>query len=127
MARQSYMDFSLLQLRVLGLGVFVDGNVRVGVLPEGEEIFICGQCTNARRIGVGPFRVLRLQRIPARHAQMRQCSRPAVVCDSRVVDDLLEFRCRFRASPTRKLSLPSDVSVIEAIDLVEERDIPMGT
>jgi hypothetical protein len=31
----------LLQLRVLGLGFFQDGDVGVGVFPEGEEIFIC--------------------------------------------------------------------------------------
>jgi hypothetical protein len=33
-------DFQLLQLRVLRLGFLQDGNVGVGVFPEGEEIFV---------------------------------------------------------------------------------------
>ena len=32
----------LLQLRVFSLGLFVDGNVGVGVFPEGEEVLIRG-------------------------------------------------------------------------------------
>ena len=32
----------LLQLRVLGLGLLQDGDVGVGVFPEGEEILIGG-------------------------------------------------------------------------------------
>ena len=32
---------SLLQLRVLCLGFFQDGDVRVGVFPEGEEVCVC--------------------------------------------------------------------------------------
>jgi hypothetical protein len=33
----------LLQLCVLGFGFFVDGGVRVGVFPEGQEIFVGGE------------------------------------------------------------------------------------
>ena len=36
-------DDQLLQLRVLRLGLFQDGNVGVGVFPEGEEILVCGE------------------------------------------------------------------------------------
>ena len=32
--------FVLLQLRVLGFGLPVDGNVRIGIFPEGEEVLI---------------------------------------------------------------------------------------
>ena len=31
---------SLLQLRILGFGLFQDWNVGIGVLPEGEEVLV---------------------------------------------------------------------------------------
>jgi|SRR6516162_8583939 hypothetical protein len=34
----------LLQLRILRFGLLQDGNVGVGLLPEGEEILISGFC-----------------------------------------------------------------------------------
>jgi hypothetical protein len=39
-----------LQLRVLGLGFLQDGNVGVGVFPEGEEIFVGGECPDAGEV-----------------------------------------------------------------------------
>lgn len=36
-----------LQLRVLGRGLLQDGNVWVGVFPEGEEVFVSRKRTNA--------------------------------------------------------------------------------
>jgi len=41
----------LLQLRVLGLGFLQDGNVGVGVFPEGEEIFVGAARTPFRIVG----------------------------------------------------------------------------
>jgi len=41
-----------LQLRVLRLGFLQDGDVGVGVFPEGEEIFVGGERPNAGRIGI---------------------------------------------------------------------------
>ena len=35
-------ELPLLQLGVLALRLPVDGDVRVGVLPEREEVFVCG-------------------------------------------------------------------------------------
>ena len=42
-ASQRSCDTSL-QFRVLGLGLLQDGDVGVGVFPEGKEILICGPC-----------------------------------------------------------------------------------
>jgi hypothetical protein len=44
---------NLLQTRVLGLGVLQDGDVGVGVCPEGEEIFVGGECPDAGGICIG--------------------------------------------------------------------------
>ena len=38
----SRRDAPLLQLSVLGLGSFQDGDIGVGILPEGEKILIGG-------------------------------------------------------------------------------------
>ena len=41
LGRVFFRPFLLLQLRVLGLGLLQDGDVGVGVFPEGEEILVC--------------------------------------------------------------------------------------
>jgi hypothetical protein len=51
----------LLQLRVLRLGFFQDGNVGVGVFPEGEEIFAGGEGADAGGIGSRSLRGSGLQ------------------------------------------------------------------
>jgi hypothetical protein len=48
----------LLQLRVFDLGLLVDGNLGVGVFPEGQEVFVRGERTNAGRVGICALRVL---------------------------------------------------------------------
>jgi hypothetical protein len=40
-----------LQLRILRLGFFQDGDVGFGVFPEGEEVFVGGECSDAGSIG----------------------------------------------------------------------------
>jgi len=40
-----------LQLGVLGFGLLEDGDVGVGVFPEGEEILVGGECPDAGGIG----------------------------------------------------------------------------
>src|SRR5271168_1170827 len=82
---------ALLQSCVLRLGFFQDGDVGVGVFPEGEEIFVGGQRPDAGGIGICSLRGSRLQGIGTRHSQMRQRSRPAVPDDTAVVDDFLEL------------------------------------
>jgi hypothetical protein len=61
----------LLQLRVLGLRFFQDGDVGVGVFPEGEEIFVGGEGSDAGGVGIRSLCGSRLQGIGASHAQMR--------------------------------------------------------
>jgi hypothetical protein len=51
----SKIDTLLLQLRVLGLGFLEDGDVGVGVFPEGEEIFVGGERPDAGGIGCCSF------------------------------------------------------------------------
>jgi hypothetical protein len=55
-------DPDLLQLRVLGFGLLQDGNVGVGVFPEGEEIFVVGESTHAGGIGIRSKVAIRLPR-----------------------------------------------------------------
>jgi hypothetical protein len=43
---------ALLQLRVLGLCLLVDGDVRIGIFPNGEEVLICGEGPDAGGVGV---------------------------------------------------------------------------
>ena len=44
----------LLQLRVLRFGLLQDGDIGVGVFPEGEEIFVGGECPDTGGIGISP-------------------------------------------------------------------------
>ncbi len=81
----------LLQLRVLRLGFLQDGDVGVGVFPEGEEIFVGGERPDAGGIGIRSLRGSRLQGVGASHSQMRQRSRPAVPDDAAVVENLLKL------------------------------------
>jgi hypothetical protein len=86
------VDFlRLLQLGVLRLGFFEDGDIGVGVFPESEEILIGGERPDTSGIGVRALRGSRLQRIRASYAQMRQRSRPAVPNDTAVVENLLKL------------------------------------
>ena len=41
-----------LQLRVLGFGFFQNGNVGIGVFPEGEEVFVGGEGATAGEVGI---------------------------------------------------------------------------
>ena len=49
-----------LQFRVFGLGLFVYGDVGVGVVPQREEIFVGGERSDAGVIGISPVRGSRL-------------------------------------------------------------------
>src|SRR5216683_6335208 len=68
----------LLQLRVFGLGSDEDGNVRVGVFPEGEEILIRAARFAAKGISIGPGCRLRLKRVGARKTEVGQCAQREV-------------------------------------------------
>ena len=64
------MRRQLLQLLVLGFGLLEDGNVGVGVFPEGEEILVSCKRPYAGGIGIRALRSLCLQSIGTSHAQM---------------------------------------------------------
>ena len=61
----------LLQLRVLGFGLLQDRNIRVSIFPEGEEIFVGGEGTDAGGIGIRALRGLCLQSIRTSHTAIR--------------------------------------------------------
>ena len=62
---------ALLKLRVLRFGFFQDGDVRVGVFPEGKKIFVSRERPTAGGISIRTMRASRLQRIGASHSQVR--------------------------------------------------------
>src|ERR1017187_7317465 len=72
---------TLLQPRILRFGLLVDGDVGVGVFPEGEEIF------------VGGFRLggIARHRIGATDLKMRECSDEFVYYNPTMVEDFLEL------------------------------------
>ena len=53
---------------VFGFGLLVDGNVRVGVLPEGEEVLIRFASVGAGRISIRALRGLRFEGVGAAQA-----------------------------------------------------------
>ena len=61
----------LLQLCVLCFGLFQDGNVGIGVLPERQKILVSGECAHTGGIGIRALRGFRLQSIRTSQAQMR--------------------------------------------------------
>ena len=71
---------SLLQLRVLRLGSDEDGNVRVGVFPQREEILI------------GRFVCVALHGIGSADLEMREWAVERVKHNSAMVKDFLEIR-----------------------------------
>ena len=81
-----------------------DGDVGVGVFPEGEEILVGGERPDAGGIGIRTLclRGSRLQGIGTSHAEMRQRSRPAVPYDAAVVEDLLKLGDLAQGRPTLK-------------------------
>jgi hypothetical protein len=80
-----------MQLRVLRLGLLQDGDVGVGVFPEGEEVFVGGERPDAGSIGLRSLRSSRLQSVGTRRSQMRQRSRPTVLDEAAVVENVLKL------------------------------------
>src|SRR5438876_1281564 len=79
-----------LQLRVLRLGFLQNGDVGVGVFPEGEEVLVRALC----------FCTVGCHRVGTSELKTRQRSRPAVPDDPAVVENLLKLggggRCPVR-------------------------------
>src|SRR5271170_6131731 len=116
--------FQLLQLRVLRLGLLQDGDVGVGVFPEGEEIFVGVERTDAGGVGFRSLPGFRLQGVRTSHAQMRQRSRPAVPDNPAVVENLLELGGSSAALSRCQVCLAAHIYMVEAGNIVEERDLP---
>ena len=72
---------SLFQLRVFDLGLLEDGNVGVGVFPEGEKILIC-------RLG---FDGVALQGVGASETEMSQRADTVIHDDAAMVGNFLEL------------------------------------
>src|SRR6202040_227174 len=115
---------SLLQLRVLRFGLLQDGDVGVGVFPEGEEIFVGGECPDAGGIGIGALRSSRLQSVRASHSQMRQRSRPAVPDKAAVVENLLKLGSGGTALSGCQIGLTPHIHCVEAGGTGGERNLP---
>ena len=105
-----------LQLRVLRVGLFVDGDVGVGVgvFPKCQEVVVRSERPHAGSIGFRSRRVLRLQSIRPRHSPSRQRPRPAVPYDSAVVENLLELGGSLRALSSREIGLTTNVGWVKA-------------
>src|SRR5690349_13249343 len=89
----------LLQLRVLRLGFSQDGDVRVGIFPEGEQVLVGGPTL----CGVA------LKGIGTSHSEMGQSRDRGVSRYAPVVEDFLEL--------LRRLSrLRSQISLAASVD-----------
>jgi len=76
---------ALLQLGVLGLGLFIDGNVGVGAFPQSKEVLVGGF-----RFGVIALHCIRSTQLP-----VRQSAYGIADHDAAVNENLLEFGGRF--------------------------------
>jgi len=102
-----------LQLRVLHLGFFQDGDVGVGFFPECEEIFVGGESPDAGGIGIRSLRGSRLQSVGTRHSQMRQRSRPTVPDNAAVIEDFLELGGGGTATACHQICLAAQYSHLD--------------
>ena len=82
----------LLQLRVLCFGFLQDGDVRVGVLPQREEILI-------RDAGFGG---VALQSAGARNAEMGERADGSVLRHAAVIQNFMELSRRTHSSPHKR-------------------------
>src|ERR1700675_4959422 len=94
----------LLQLGVFGLGSDEDGDVGVGVLPQREEILICG----------AGFRGVTLHGIGAGEAEMSKRPCRTIPQQPAMVEEFLELASRCLALLRAQVSLGADVHGIQA-------------
>jgi hypothetical protein len=89
--RESNLNPQLKQLRILSLGLPQDRDVWVGVFPQREEVFVCGECPDAGGIGIRALRGFQLQGFGTSQSEMRYRSCPAIPYNAAVVDNLLKL------------------------------------
>src|SRR5262249_6360189 len=92
-------DKGSLQFGVFSFGLLQDGDVRVGVFPEGEEILI-----SSARMGL-----VACQGVRARQSQMRQCRDWGIPNNLAMLKDLMKFYGRFFSLARIQVRLPSNV------------------
>src|ERR1700678_3597232 len=97
------MLLPLIQLRVLRLSLFQDGDVGVGVLPEGEEILVGNLCPG----------FISRQRVGAAKSEMRQCAYRRIHHNSPMVEDLLKCSGGFVSATRYEIGFPTHINGIE--------------
>jgi hypothetical protein len=95
----SFLAPELLQLRVFGFGFSQDGDVRVGVLPDREEVVIRRFC----------FCHVDLHGIRSTDLKMRECADGLIDDKSAMVEDFLKLGPGFRAPMCCQISFPAQV------------------
>src|SRR5580693_4712587 len=92
-----------LKLRVLCLGFLQDGDVGVGVFPEGEEIFVGG---------AGVALVAR-EYVGASKLQVRQCADGVANHNPTMLEDFLELPNGFPTLARRQIGLATHIGRVE--------------
>ena len=96
-----------MQLRVLRLGLLQDGDVGVGVFPEGEEVLVSG-------FGFGG---VALQGIGSSKLEMGECAEWEVQHKAAMVEELLELSRCSGAVVFEQISLSPKVSGVQSSEL----------
>src|SRR5271157_230258 len=96
-----------LQLRVLRLRLLQDGNIGVGIFPEGEEVQV-------RSLSLGS---IALHGVGSCQLQTGQCTNWVADHDSRVIQDLAEFRRGLGALMCCEIRLASHKDRIERTEI----------
>src|ERR1039458_2762709 len=94
---------ALLQLRILQLGLFKDGDVRVRVFPELKKL----------QVGVACLGLVSSQHVGAAKLEPCQSTQRGIHCDATVVQEFLELRSRFRALMQRQIRLAANICRIK--------------
>jgi hypothetical protein len=97
--------WELLQFGVLCLGLLQDGDVRVGVFPEREEILI-------GRLGLGG---VALHGVGASETEMCKGALRIILYDAPVLQDSLKFRGRFLALAQEQVRKAAQIGGVKGI------------
>ena len=98
------MSEARVQLRVLRFRFFQDGDVGVGVFPDGQEILISS-------FGLGG---ITFECVGAGEAEVGERASFARSCQSLVAEDLLKFDLCGRTIPGREQGLSTNISGVNA-------------
>src|SRR2546428_13218223 len=100
-----------LQLRVLRVGLLQDGDVGVGVFPEGEEIWVCSAGFGGlARHGVGSAEL-----------EMRQRTDEFVEDNPPMIEDFLELGCCLAALMRSKMGFSAHINGVQIGPIVKAK------